>query len=192
MNKKTPVKTTKSEATKAAILAAARRLFAERGYDHTTIRDVAAKADIDPAMVIRYFGSKDDLFVRAVAFDLKLPDLSTADPSRLGETLVRHFLMLWEGENRHRGLPLMLRSAPSNEFAANKAREVFAAQVMPALMRAGGPEGAATRAGLVSSQLLGLALCRYILKLPPVVQMSHDDIVTHVGRTIQRYVTGAE
>jgi hypothetical protein len=69
---------------------------------------------------------------------------------------------------------------------------VFAAQVMPALRRAGGPEGAATRAGLVSSQLLGLALCRYILKLPPVVQMSHDDIVTHVGRTIQRYVTGAE
>jgi AcrR family transcriptional regulator len=191
MSKKTEAKTTKSEATRAAILAAARQLFADRGYDHTTIRDVAAKAAIDPAMVIRYFRSKDELFARAVEINLKLPDLSTVDPSRIGEALVRHFLILWEGEQRLRGLPLLLRSAASNAYAANKLKEVFVGQVMPALARAGGPVGAPARAGLVSSQLLGLALCRYVLKLPPVVQMSHDDIATNVGRTIQRYVTGA-
>jgi AcrR family transcriptional regulator len=192
MRKKTEAKTTKSAATRAAILAAARQSFAERGYDHTTIRDVAAKAGIDPAMVIRYFKNKDELFARAVAIDLKLPDLSTIDPSRIGETLIRHFLVIWEGENRHRGLPLLLRSAASNAYAANKLREVFAGQVMPALLRAGGPDGAAARAGLVSSQMLGLALCRYILKLPPVVQMSHDEIVRNIGRTIQRYAIGTD
>jgi AcrR family transcriptional regulator len=192
MSKKNSVKTSKSDLTKAAILTAARQLFAENGYDRTTIRDVAAEAEIDPAMVIRYFGSKDELFALAVVFDLKLPDLGSVDSSRIGETLVRHFLNLWEGENRHRGLPLLLRSAASNEYAAGKAREVFAGQVLPALARAGGRAGAAERAGLVSSQLLGLAFCRYILKLPPVVAMSQERLVTEVGRTIQRYATGAD
>jgi AcrR family transcriptional regulator len=192
MTKKTTAKTKKSEATQAAILAAARQLFAERGYDRTTIRDVAARAEIDPAMVIRYFGSKDDLFVHAADFDLKVPDIGAIDRAKMGEMLIRHFLELWEGENRNKSLPLLLRSAASNEYAARKVREVFASQVLPALARAGATSGAASRAALVSSQLLGLAFLRYVLKLPPVVQMSHDDIVRHVGRTLQRYVTGTD
>ena len=60
-------------------------------------------AEIDPALVIRYFGSKDELFARAAVFNLKLPDLSTADRSKVGETLLRHFLSLWEGENANAG-----------------------------------------------------------------------------------------
>lgn len=192
MSRKTAAKTSKSDATRAAILEAARQLFAQHGYDRTTVREVAARAGIDPAMVIRYFGSKDELFARAVAFDLRLPDIRSIDPSRLGEMLVRHFLAVWEGENRHRGLPLLMRSAASNPYAASKMREVFAAQVLPAVARLGDPASAPLRAGLVSTQMLGLAFCRYILKLPPVVQLTHEQIVARVGPTIQRYATGSD
>ena len=187
---KKPDKISKSDRTRDAILGAAQKLFAREGYERTTVRDIAAIAEIDPALVIRYFGSKDALFARVAIFDLKLPDLAKADPSKIGEMLVRHFLSLWEGENANGGLPIMLRSAASNEVAAKKLRDVFSNQVMPALARTGGQTGAAQRAGLISSQLLGLALCRYVLKLPPVVGLSADFIVREVGQTIQRYATG--
>ncbi len=177
---------TKSDRTRAAILAAAEALFAARGYERTTVRDIAAGAGIDPSMVIRYFGSKDELFARVAEPDLRIPDLRSVERAEIGETLVRHFLDLWEGES---GLAILLRSAASNEQAATKLRETFKAQVMPALARAGGKAGAAERAGLVASQMLGLALCRYVLKLPPMVSMSRDAIVKQIGKTLQRYAT---
>lgn len=182
------MKTSKSDRTRAQILAAAQLLFAERGYDGTTIRDIAARADIDPAMVIRYFHNKDELFARAASIDLSLPSLTVADPARIGETLIRHFLAIWEKPDN--GMAVLLRSAASNEFAADKVREVFAKQVGPAIASAGNKATAARRAGLVSSQLLGLALCRYILKVPPVVALSPDEIVVHVGPVLQRYAAG--
>jgi AcrR family transcriptional regulator len=180
-------KTRKSEHTRAAILDAAQKLFAEYGHERTTVRDIAAKASIDPAMVIRYFGSKDELFVRAAAFDLRLPDLSKIKRSQIGETLIRVFLELGEGFS---GMTILLRSAASNEYAASKVREVFAAQVVPAFARVGSRTNAGERAGLVACQLLGLALCRYILKIPPIAEMSPEEIIKHMGPTIQRYVSG--
>ena len=181
-------KTRKSDRTRAAILDAAQKLFAEYGHERTTVRDIAAKASIDPAMVIRYFGSKDELFVRvAAAFDLRLPDLRKIKRSQIGETLIRHFLELGEGFS---GMTILLRSAASNEYAASKVRELFAAQVLPAFARVGSRANAGERAGLVACQLLGLALCRYILKIPPVAEMSPEQIVKHIGPTIQRYASG--
>ncbi len=164
-------KPTKSNCTRAAILRAAGDLFARHGYERTTVREIAASAAIDPAMVIRYFGSKDELFARVAEFDLKLPDLRTVERSVIGETLVRHYLSLWEGDSRNSGLSVLLRSAASNEHAAAKLPEIFRTQIMPALARVGGKSKAPQRAGLVASQLLGLALCRYVLKLPPVAEM---------------------
>ena len=149
-----------------------------------------AMAEIDPALVIRYFGSKEELFARAAVFNLKLPDLSMADRSKVGETLVRHFLSLWEGENANGGLTVLLRSAASNKFAANKLQEIFATQVLPAIIKIGGQMGAAERAGLIASQLLGLAFCRYVVKFPPVVGLTQEHITREIGQTIQRYATG--
>jgi AcrR family transcriptional regulator len=180
-------KTRKSDRTRAAILDAAQKLFAQHGHDRTTVRDIAATASIDPALVIRYFGSKDELFVRAAAFDLRMPDLSKVKRSQIGDTLIRRFLELGEGFT---GMTVLLRSAASNDYAASRVRELFAAQVLPAFARVGSRADAAERAGLVASQLLGLALCRYILKIPPVAEMSAEQIVKHIGPTIQRYASG--
>jgi AcrR family transcriptional regulator len=180
-------KARKSDRTRAAILDAAQKLFAQHGHGRTTVRDIAAKASIDPALVIRYFGSKDELFVRAAAFDLRMPDLSKVKRSQIGDTLIRRFLELGEGFT---GMTVLLRSAASNDYAASRVRELFAAQVLPAFARVGSRAHAAERAGLVASQLLGLALCRYILKIPPVAEMSTEEIVKHIGPTIQRYASG--
>ena len=155
-------KVRKSDRTRAAILGAAQKLFAEHGHERTTVREIAAKASVDPALVIRYFGSKDELFVRAAAFDLKVPDLDKINRSQIGETLIRRFLELGEGFT---GMTVLLRSAASNEYAAGRIRKLLAAQVVPAFARVGNRATARERAALVTSQLLGLALCRYILKI---------------------------
>jgi AcrR family transcriptional regulator len=185
--KKPTASTSKSQRTRDAILAAARHLFTEHGYDATTVRDIAAAAGADPALVVRYFGGKDALFAQAAAFDLSLPDLSTIDRAEIGRSLVRHFLAVWEEEaGPAGGLPIALRSAASNEMAAERLRGIFGEQVAPALAAVAGPDGSRV-AGLVATQLLGLAFCRYVVKLPPVVQLSTEDIVEEVGRTIQGY-----
>ena len=182
--------TPKSIKTREAIEVAARDLFTRNGFDRTTVREIAAKARIDASMIIRYFGSKDALFARVATPDLRLPDLCTADPHSIGETLVRHFLEQWEGETAGGGLPVLLRSAASNPEAAQRLAEIFSAQVLPVVARVGSPETAQTRAGLVASQLLGLALTRYVLCLQPVVQLRREIIIRTVGETVQRYATG--
>ena len=192
MANKPTVKPTKSERTRAAILEAARELFMEFGYQAATVRDVAHRASIDPAMVIRYFGSKEELFARAASIRLNVPQLQVVDKQAIGETLVRHFLDLWEGPASSCGMAVLLRSAASNEFAAEKMRDVFAAQVRPVVASVGDPATAARRAGLVSSQLLGLAMCRYILRLPPVVALSQVEIVRMIGPTLQSYVMATD
>jgi AcrR family transcriptional regulator len=181
----------KSERTREAILKAAQALFGELGYDRATVRDIAARAAIDPAMVIRYFGSKEALFARATVFDLRLPELNGIRPEQLGETLIRHFLAMWEGPSSNGSLTILMRAAASSEEAAEKTRAVFAGQVLPMLAQVADPRELPMRAGLVSSQLLGLALCRYVLKVPPVVAMSPDAIVANIGPVLQGYITGA-
>lgn len=190
MRNETTKATPKSIRTREAIEAAARELFGAQGFERTTVREIGARAGIDASMIIRYFGSKESLFARVASPDLQLPDVGLGDPATIGERLVRHFLDQWEGEQAGGGLPVLLRSAASNQEAAERLGEIFRAQVFPAIARAGPPETAATRAGLVATQLLGLALARYVLRLPPVVAMPADQIVRNVGETIQRYAAG--
>jgi AcrR family transcriptional regulator len=182
--------TPKSIRTRQAIECAARELFSLNGFDRTTVRDIGARAGIDPSMIIRYFGSKEALFAKVAMPDLQMPELSAED-SRIGEILVRHFLEQWEGEGAGGGLPVLLRSASSNEDAAERLRMVFAAQVFPAIARLGPADTAPIRAGLVATQILGLALARYVLRIPPVVAMAPDLLVRAVGETVQRFATGA-
>lgn len=183
-----PAKRRRSDRTRAAILDAARQLFAQGGYERTTIRKIAIAARIDPAMVMRYFGSKDSLFAAASAFDLDLPDLSRVSRRRIGDVLVRHFLSQWEGAEANRGLRILLRAAPSNEEAAGRMREIFAGQLVPVIDRIDPSGDAHRRAGLIATQVLGLALCRYVLALPPVVALEADDLVRLIAPSIQRYI----
>ncbi|WP_227984051.1 TetR/AcrR family transcriptional regulator [Nocardia spumae] len=179
----------RSDATRAAILEAARRRFAREGFGKATIRAIAADAGIDPSMVMRYYGSKDGLFDAALTVDLALPDLTTVEENALGETIVRRFLEIWETPPGSELMLALLRSSVSDDTVAQRFQRVFAEQLMPMVTAVGDPADAPRRAGLVVTQMLGLALCRYVLRLAPVVAMPRAQIVTTIGATIQRYLT---
>jgi AcrR family transcriptional regulator len=173
----------KADQTKAVILAAARERFAESGFEAATIRAIAADANIDPSMVMRYFGNKDQLFAAAAEFDLRFPDLSEVSPDEIGRALVTHFLTRWEEDD---ALVVLLRSSTTNAEAALRMKDIFAAQLMPAIAKFV-PDDAPRRAGLIATQVLGMALCRFVLRLPPVVAMSSEELVEWLGPTLQRY-----
>jgi AcrR family transcriptional regulator len=177
----------RSDATRAAILAAAREQFAAHGYQAATIRAIAAAADIDPAMVMRYYGNKEGLFAAAAEFDLRLPDLAALPRHQIGAALVAHFLDRWEDDET---LMALLRAAVTNDTAATRMQGIFATQLAPLIARlCGEPRAAAAaRAGLVATQILGLALCRYVLRLPPVVGLKRAELVRRIGATVQSYL----
>ncbi|SDT79741.1 TetR/AcrR family transcriptional regulator [Actinoplanes derwentensis] len=179
--------TRRSDTTRAAILAAARERFATDGFERATIRAIAADARIDPSMVMRYYGNKEALFAAAADFDLRLPELGDTPAGQIGDTLARHFLHRWEGDET---LLALLRAAVTKQAAADRVRTVFATQIGPVAARlAPAPDQAPTRAGLVATQMLGFALCRYVLRLPPVVDLTPDEAAGWLGPTIQRYLT---
>ncbi|MFF3937906.1 TetR/AcrR family transcriptional regulator [Streptomyces phaeofaciens] len=177
----------RSEATRDAILTAARERFASDGYERATIRAVAKDAGIDPSMVMRYYGNKEGLFAAAVTVDLKLPDLTTLPHEELGRALVTHFLDMWE-ENEV--LTALLRVGVTNDAGAERMQAIFRAQLLPtAHAVCPDPEQVPTRAALCATQLLGLALTRYVLRLPPAVTLPREEAVAWLAPTIQRYLT---
>jgi AcrR family transcriptional regulator len=179
-----------SSDTKAAILAAARTRFAAEGYRSASIRAVARDVGVDAALVVRYFGSKPGLFAAATDIDLRIPDLTDAPAGEHGERLVGHVLSRWDpGTPEGQVLLMLLRSAASDAAAAAGMRELFAAQLVPALSRLVTDESEVPqRAALVASQILGLALTRSVVELPPFDGMPPDVIAAAVGGTIQRYL----
>ena len=176
----------RSDATRATILRAARERFAADGYERATIRAIAADASIDPSMVMRYFVTKERLFAAAAEFDLRLPDLSGVPDEELATVLVGHFLDRWEGDET---LMALLRAGVTNQAAAERMQEIFAGQLGP-LAERHAPDQPHVRAGLVASQVLGLALCRYVLKLPPVVSLDRAELIGWLAPTVQRYLLG--
>lgn len=174
-----------SEDTKAAILAAARERFGAAGFQAATIRAIAADAGIDPSMVMRYFGNKDKLFAAAAEFDLRFPDLTVLEPTLVGRMLVGHFLERWEGDE---ALVILLRSSATNAEAAQRMQQIFSAQLQPLVAMLVPDAESHWRSGLIATQILGLAWCRFVLRLPPVVTMERAEIIGWLGPTIQRYL----
>lgn len=183
--------------TREAILAASREAFAERGYDAASIRQIAASAGVDPALVHHYFGNKERLFLESVRFPTDprkiVPMVVAGGVDQAGERVVRVFLGVWDSP-RGKTAVALLRSAVSNDWTAKLLREFVTTQ----LLRRGfkelkldpeSPEGA-LRASLVWSQLVGLATARYLLKIEPLASANADQLAATIGPTIQRYLTG--
>ncbi|MEU9997903.1 TetR family transcriptional regulator [Streptomyces sp. NPDC048370] len=180
----------RSDATRAAILEAAREHFASDGYDRATIRAIARDAGIDPSMVMRYYGSKEGLFTAASDFELDLPELGALPSRHIGAVLVTHFLERWERDDV---LTALLRVGVTNPAGVERMQEIFAGQLGPITRGVcPDPADAPRRAALVASQILGMALTRYVLRLPPAVEMSTDEVVAWLGPTVQRYLTDPE
>jgi AcrR family transcriptional regulator len=177
------------------VLAAARTAFAERGFDGASIRVIAAEAGVDPALVHHYFGSKDKLFLAAIHAPVDpeelLPEVLAGGTADLGANVVRMLLRVWDGPARAGGLALV-RSAVSNEWTARLLREFLVAQVLRRVLGTLGlpADEAEARGSLVASQLIGVVMTRYVLKLEPLASASPDELVAAIGPTVQRSLTG--
>jgi AcrR family transcriptional regulator len=178
--------------TREKIVAAARTHFSEAGYEGATIRGIAAGAAVDPALVLHYFGSKEGVFKAAVDFPVDpsefLPRLLASGLDGLGERLVRFFLQTWDSPN---GSPLLglLRSVVSNEIAASLLRDFVTHEVLGPLAAALKLDHPQLRASLAASQLIGIAMLRYVVKLEPLASASHDEVASWLGPSVQRFLT---
>ncbi|MEU8214247.1 TetR family transcriptional regulator [Micromonospora taraxaci] len=181
--------------TREAILDAARTTFAERGFDSTSIRAIAGTAGVDPALVHHYFGSKDQLFLTAMNFPVNpaqlVPTVLAGDRDGAGERLVRTFLGVWDSPAGSAAQAL-LRSAVSNEWTARLLREFVTTQVLRRVLEQldVDPAQLPLRASLVATQMIGLAMMRYVVRLEPVASAAPETLVAAIGPTIQRYLTG--
>jgi AcrR family transcriptional regulator len=170
-------------------------MFAERGFDQASIRAIATEAKVDPALVHHYFGTKDKLFLASMNAPMNPAELvpkALAGPrEEAGERLVRTVLGVWDSPAGSAAVAL-LRSAMSNEWTARLMREFVVTQVLRRAVAELGMEGeeAAMRAALVATQISGLAVVRYVLKVEPVAGADPEDLVRAVGPTVQRYLTG--
>jgi AcrR family transcriptional regulator len=176
------------------ILAAATAAFAESGYDRATIRGIAAAAGVDPALVLHYFGRKEDLFEAALELPVSPRQIFergvVAGPDQLGAIIVRTFLEAWEPPETRVRLIAMLRSAMTNDTAMAMIRDLLVREVFGPITQTLGVPDAPLRATLVGSQFVGLAITRFIARLEPLASASVDELVTAIGPTVQRYLTG--
>ncbi|MDQ2635858.1 MAG: TetR family transcriptional regulator [Actinomycetota bacterium] len=178
----------------ARILAAAREAFAETGWAGTTIRSVARGADVDPALVYHYFMSKEGLLDAATNPPQRwLENVAkawTTPVEELGAALLRLMLAAWADEEIGPVLRSVLQTAAHEKSTREKLRAVVESSLMGVSQLGVDDEDRKVRSGLISSQIMGLAMMRYIWKIEPIASMSQDEIVAAVAPNLQHYISG--
>ena len=176
--------------TREKILDAARHRFAELGYDGATVRGIAADAGVNAALLHHFFGGKQELFAAAMNLPVNPASLVSsilAGPrDLLGERLVRAFLAIWAAPEGRTPFIAMLRSAAANEQVALMMRQFMERAVLAEVARA--LDVPRVRVTGIAAQLIGVALLRYVIKLPPLVQASDEEIVAMLAPVAQYYL----
>ncbi|MDT5065802.1 MAG: hypothetical protein QOK02_1957 [Mycobacterium sp.] len=178
--------------TRDVILGAARRLFADTGYDKTSVRDVAAAAGVDPAMIRHYFGSKVELFRATMGWPFEPADIAAritaGDRADIGERLTRVFFEAWEQPDSRAPLLAILRGAATHEESANLVRQFIQGHVYAHIATALGTPDAELRIDLAMSQLLGIAYLRHILRVEPVASTPVDELIERLAPIVARHL----
>ena len=184
-----------SDHSREAILVAARKLFAEQGFDGTSLRQVAREASVDPAMVHHFFKGKDELFASSVELPADpeevLAGVETLEPEARAEALVRAVVRLWEGPAQP-GLVAFVRGTIGSKAKTALLRETVSRTILSRVMVGvqGPAEEVRLRGNLVATQVVGLMLLRYVIRLEPLASADQEEVVSLVAPTIQRYLTG--
>jgi AcrR family transcriptional regulator len=180
--------------TREEILLAARKLFAERGYQGATMRAIAAEAGVDAALVVHFFKNKPALLAEAVEwpFDpvVEMPKLLVDGRRHVGRHMVELFVRTWDDQGSRNPILTLLRAATTEPRAAEKLEEFVRTRLFGPLMEQLGVDRPALRANLVASQLVGLGIARYVLYLEPLASARADEVVAWTAPTVQRYFTG--
>lgn len=182
--------------TRDAILVAARERFADHGYERVRMRDVAADAGVDVALVTYHFGSKDGLFASALEMPAPMADLMADVLDRggigdFGERFLRRVLEVWDDERTGGALVALVRSAMSHPPAAAALRAFVQTELLARIADRLDVPDADERAALFGSQLIGIMLYRHVLHVEPVASMPAEELVARAAPALQRHLTGS-
>lgn len=180
--------------TRGAILAAARAAFAERGFDRTTNRAIAAAAGVTPGLVHHFFGSKEDLFLAAL--DLPFDPRTVLGPAvpgplgQLGTRVARAAVGVWEDETHREPMLAYLRTAMTNREVAAAMRHGLPQVALTALRPVVNGPDAVLRVELAMTQIAGMAVLRYAIGIEPLASLPFDEVVDRVAPAIQHHLLG--
>lgn len=178
--------------TREAILMAARKQFAELGYDRTTLRSIAAEAGVDPALVVHFFGSKQQLFLAGVELPIDpaalAEEVAAAPRSEVGMRMASFLLAALENADVRGRWIGMIRAATSEPAAASRLREILETRLFTPLAQALGVEDAEFRATLAGSHIVGIGMARYIVGVEPIASAPPEKIAAAIAPTLQRYL----
>ncbi|MGP3964600.1 TetR/AcrR family transcriptional regulator [Nonomuraea sp. 3N208] len=183
-----------SPQTRDEILEAAIAAFLAKGYRDTTIRGVAREAGVDPALVMHFFGNKDGLFEAAINGSMPVTLMVAAldgDEEHIAERLCRRYVELWEDPAHGPRMSAVLHAATATPAAADLLKHLMRTELLGPIARRLSRDHAEVRALLAASQLVGIAMLRYVLKVEPLASMPADVLAAAVAPTLQRYLTGA-
>ncbi len=176
------------------ILATARASFAERGYAGTTLRAVAGQAGVDPALVSYYFKTKTGLLEAALVppegWAASLAEAAASPVRERGAALVRMFIGAWEDPATEEYLRSVIMTAAHEPVALQHLAANFARYILQAVSAHLDEADRSTRASLASSQMVGLAMTRYVWKVGAIAQLPSEEVVRFIAPTIQKYLTG--
>ena len=178
-----------AKATRQAILEAAKICFMHDGYEQVGVREIAARAGVDPSLVNRYFGSKEGLFSEAVASKFDLRHLLDGDRATLGERLARYVLQKKSDGTDYDPLVALLRSSSSDVCSGMLRNAILEGLVRPLAARHDGPD-ALSRAELVGSTLLGLLVHRTVIGGAEAVD--NERMLALVAPALQTLIDGTE
>ena len=180
--------------TREQILTAAGELFSELGFERTTMRAVAARADVDAALIHHFFVNKEGLLAAALVLPVDPAALLAGlnkDPAHAGEAVVRRVLGVWEADPQtRRHLLGLIRVGLSHEYAAGVLRDLLGRTILTALARVVADDRQSLRAALVGTQMAGLLLGRYVLGIPGVRDATPEELALAIGPVIQHYLNG--
>jgi AcrR family transcriptional regulator len=191
---KRPGRRPAASAAREDILVAARTLFSTHGWEATSIRAIARAADVDPGVVLHYFGDKEGVFTEAMALPMQpgqaLAEVVPGPRSAIGRRLVEFFLRIWEDPAQREQMMGMVRGATTSPHVAELLRQALTERVLAPIAEHLDAPQADLRMELCSSQLLGLGIARYVVRLEPLASLPTEAVAELVGPTLQRYLTG--
>jgi AcrR family transcriptional regulator len=180
---------------RTAIIGAATTEFASHGYDAVSMRSIARKAGVDPALVHHYFAEKADLFAESIRAPIRpdrvVKEILAGPRDRVGENIVRYLLGALEERSARTRMISLIHTALGQEFAATMLRQFLVREVFTRISDAIGGEDSQLRASLAASQIVGLMIVRYGVRVEPLASASIDEVVAHIGPVIQWHLLGA-
>jgi AcrR family transcriptional regulator len=178
--------------TREAILDAARHQFGLAGYDRTSLRAIAARAKVDQALIIHFFGSKMGLFLEVVDLpvdpEVVIPALITGPRAEIGSRVATFLVSVLEDEQGLATITSLVRAASSEPEAARLVRDRLTHELWSPLARRLEVDDAELRVSLVGSQMIGLVLARYVVAVEPLASVTPGQVISLIAPTLQRYL----